>query len=301
MSGRRSRLVVATVTIVALAGAAAAAWISPTIGGDVEDAASRTSAAEPSVGATSPSPAGTSSPSTSSRAECTGQVPAGGDIQVAADEHGPGATICLTGSYVVAEPLRPHDGQRFVGPASIEAGPDVHTGFELKGDDSGIAVNAEDVTLIDLDVHGFGLRAVECWSGMTILGGTFHDNGRNGIGCGLEYGDGPVVIDGAEIYENGTEEQLGRGSGGIKLARLGPGGFTLRDSSVHDNLGNGVWCDVQCIGTFLIEGNTIEGNTRKGVLYEKSGASDEYIDGKIVEGEALVRANTVTGNGAEGR
>jgi hypothetical protein len=287
-------MVAASVAAVALAVAAGAVLVTAGEEPGARDGTQRTPAVASSVTRAIP----TSTPST---ADCSVEVPAGGDIQLAADRHGPGATICLTGSYVVSDPLRPYDGQRFIGPASIEAGPGVHTGFELKGEDSGLAVNAENVTLVDLDVHGFDLRAVECWLGMTIEGGTYHDNGRNGIGCGLEYGAGTVVIDGAEIYGNGSDEELGRGSGGIKLARLGPDGFTLRNSSIHDNLGNGVWCDVQCIGTFLIEGNTIERNTRKGVLYEKSGASDEFVEGEVVEGEAVVRANTVTGNGTEGR
>jgi hypothetical protein len=58
---------------------------------------------------------------------------------------------------------------------------------------------------------------------------------------------------------------------------------------------------VQCIGTFLIESNVVSRNSRKGIHYEKSGASDEYIAGRVVQGRAIIRYNVVTNNGWEGR
>jgi hypothetical protein len=238
-------------------------------------------------------------PTSPSAVECDVSVESGGDIQAASDAAGAGATICLSGTYELDAPIHPYDGQSFVGPATITGS--THTGFELKGTESHVDVTSVDVSLVDLDISGFSLRAVECWLGMTIMGGRLHDNGRNGLGCGLEHGPGHILIDGVEIDGNGGTDHLGSGSGGIKIAQLGPDGLTVRDSSIHDNLGNGVWCDVQCIGTFLIEGNEIAANSRKGVHYEKSGASDEYIAGQVVEGQAIVRDNVVTGNGTEGR
>jgi hypothetical protein len=250
-----------------------------------------------------PAPSQASSPASTSAAtgtrECDVSVPDGGDIQAAAEAASEGSVVCLTGTYRVAAPIHAKDGQSFVGPASITG--TTHTGFELKGAESGLDVTAVDVTLVDLDISGFALRAVECWTGTTIRGGRLHHNGRNGVGCGLEYELGHVLIEGVEVDHNGSEGELGRGGGGLKFARLGPDGLTVRDSFIHDNVGNGVWCDVQCIGTFLIERNTISGNWRKGVHYEKSGASDEFREGEVVEGRAIVRNNVVTGNGTEGR
>jgi len=249
-----------------------------------------------------PAPSRSSAPESTSGAagarDCDVSVPDGGDIQAAADAAPVGSVVCLTGTYRIAAPIHAKDGQSFVGPASITG--TTHTGFELKGRRSGLD-EAIDVTLIDLDISGFELRAVECWRGTTILGGRLHHNGRNGLGCGLEYARGHVLIDGVELDHNGSEGHLGSGASGMKIAQLGPDGLTVRNSNIHDNIGNGIWCDVQCVGTFLIEDNLITANARKGVHYEKSGASDEFREGEVVEGQAIIRNNVVTGNGTEGR
>jgi hypothetical protein len=228
--------------------------------------------------------------------ECQGvQVASGANVQAAVNAHGPGTTFCLHGTYRFNEPVQPKPGQTFAGPAAITGGSD--TAFDLTTGDGGI----EGVSFVDLDVSGFAVRGIECWTGMRVIRGRYHHNDRNGIGCGFDYARGQVLIDGAEIDHNGSEDELGVGSGGLKFARLGEDGLTVRNSYIHDNLGNGVWCDVQCIGTFLIESNVVSRNSRKGIHYEKSGASDEYIAGRVVQGRAIIRYNVVTNNGWEGR
>ena len=229
--------------------------------------------------------------------ECQGiNVASGANVQAAVNAHGPGTTFCLHGTYRFTQPVQPKPGQTFAGPAVIVGGGS-EVAFELTTGDGGI----EDVSFVDLDVSGFELRAIECWAGTRVIRGRYHHNDRNGIGCGLDYARGHVLIDGAEIDHNGSEEELGVGSGGLKFARLGEDGLTVRNSYIHDNLGNGVWCDVQCIGTYLIESNVVSRNSRKGIHYEKSGASDEYIAGRVVQGRAIIRNNLVTDNGWEGR
>ena len=228
---------------------------------------------------------------------CAGvDVAPGANLQGVADANPAGTIFCLQGTYRVSQPVKPKPGQSFVGPAAIE-GAGAASAFDLNNGTSGAA----DVSFIDLDVSGFAERAIDCWVGTRVIGGRYHHNDRNAIGCGLDYERGQILIIGVEIDHNGTEQELGKGSGGMKFARLGPDGLTVRGSHIHDNLGSGVWCDVQCIGTFLIEDNLIERNSRKGVHYEKSGATDEYIEGRVVEGQAVIRRNVVTGNGWEGR
>jgi hypothetical protein len=217
-------------------------------------------------------------------------------VQAAVDKHAAGTTFCLHGTYGFDDAVRPKAGQTFMGPATVVArGADM--AFELNNGTSG----AKGVSFVDLDISGFELRAIECWVGTQVIRGRYHHNGRNAIGCGLDYERGHILIDGAEVDHNGSDEHLGSGAGGMKFARLGEDGLTVRNSYIHDNIGNGVWCDVQCIGTFLIENNVISRNSRKGVHYEKSGATDEYIAGRIVEGRAIIRHNVVTDNGWEGR
>lgn len=228
-------------------------------------------------------------------------MPSGGSIQQAANAAPAGATICLSGVYDVVE-VQPKSGQTFQGPATIRVGG--VNGFALK------LANARNVTLIDLDISGASDQAVECWVGLQVIGGRLHHNGDNGMGCGLQYERGHILVDGVEIDNNGDPSGLGQGAGGIKVARLGPDGMTIRNSHIHHNIGNGVWCDVQCIGTWLIESNEIDHNHRKGVHYEKSGATDEMSGPgqvclgcglPVVEGQMIVRFNLVHDNGREGR
>jgi hypothetical protein len=247
-------------------------------------------ASEPPARTTTVSPPTTSpGPDMGPQSEdCDARVPDGDDLGAAIESHPEGTSFCLTGIYRLSSPLRPKDGQSFIGPAEIVGADGNEAGFIL-ADERG-----RDVTFRFLDMSGFALRAIDCAVGTVVRDSFIHDNGRNGLGCGLN-GEGGVVIEGNEIAGNGSPEHLGSGSAGMKFAR--GHGVIVRDNHIHDNLGNGVWCDVQC-GDLLVEGNLIERNSRKGVHYEKSGASDEVVE---FVGEAIIRDNVVTGNGWEGR
>jgi hypothetical protein len=261
----------------------------PTADPDVAEPTEPTEPSEPTDGGT-PTPA---PPIT----ECDGvDIASGANVQHAVDSHAAGTTFCLHGTYRFSKPVVPKPGQTFAGPAAIVSGGSAMA-FDLTNGAGGVS----GVSFIDLDVSGFQERAIECWADMRVIRGRYHHNDRNAIGCGFDYARGHVLIDGAEIDHNGSEDDLGQGSGGMKFARLGEDGLTVRNANIHDNIGNGVWCDVQCIGTFLIEDNVISRNSRKGVHYEKSGASDEYISGRVVQGRAIIRRNVVTDNGWEGR
>jgi hypothetical protein len=216
-----------------------------------------------------------------------------GDLQFATILHPEGTTFCLEGTYELSAPLLLKAGQSLVGPASIVASGDVQFGIALKNR------KTTGVTLKDLDMSGFSENAVQGWGGLTVIGGRYHHNTQTAFGFGMEYQTLPVVIDGAEVDANGSEEFLGHNAGGIKVARLG-GLFEVRNCEIHDNFGNGVWADVQCVGNYYIHGNTVYNNGRKGIHYEKSGATDEWTGG-VVQGEAHIERNTVYNNGLEGR
>jgi hypothetical protein len=216
------------------------------------------------------------------------------DLQAAAIMHPEGTTFCLEGTYDLDAPLLLKNNQSLVGPATIVARGDVQYGIALKHR------KTTGVTLRDLDVSGFAEDAVHMWGGLTIIGGRYHHNAQGGMGGGFDYQKLPVVIDGVEVDHNGSTELLGHAAGGIKIARLG-GLFEVRNSDIHDNVGNGVWADVQCVGNYFIHDNQVSLNSRKGIHYEKSGASDETPAGGVVEGEANIERNRVWGNGWEGR
>lgn len=225
---------------------------------------------------------------------CDVRVGAGGDLQAALGSSPAGAVVCVEGTHRVGAPVRPKAGQTIVGPAEIRPRPGVFVldGIELK---TGHGQGVEDVTLIDLDVAGFRRHGVGCWRGTTVVGGRLHHNGKDGIGCDLE-GGGGVLVDGAEIDRNGSTRYLGCCAAGIKWYHAH--GVTVRNSSIHDNLGNGVWCDAQC-GDFTVTDNVIAANTRKGVFYEKGGGST--IRGVSYEGTMTVTGNLIDGNATDGR
>jgi hypothetical protein len=217
-----------------------------------------------------------------------------GDLQREVILHPEGTTFCLEGTYELRVPLLLKHGQSLVGPATIVASGDVQFGIALKNR------STTGVTLKDLDMSGFAENAVQGWGGLTVIGGRYHHNLQTAFGFGMEYQTLPVVIDGAEVDHNGSEEFLGHNAGGIKVARLG-GVFEVRNCDIHDNFGNGVWADVQCVGNYFIHDNTVYSNGRKGIHYEKSGASDEVPGSGTVQGEAHIERNTVYNNGLEGR
>jgi hypothetical protein len=229
-------------------------------------------------------------------APCDVVVAATDDIGSAVSDAPPGARVCLAANavYRVSSPLRPRTGQTIVGPAALvgEGLSDAQDVVELK---TGPGVGSVDVTLIDLDISGGGRNGVGCWIGTTVEGGRIHDNPKDGIGCDLEGNAGDVVVDGVEIDHNGSVESLGWGAAGIKWFHAD--GVTVRNSSIHDNIGNGVWCDGNC-GDLDVVDNVITGNTRKGVFYEKSGGS--HIRGVSYTGFATIRGNVIQRNNLEG-
>jgi hypothetical protein len=209
-------------------------------------------------------------------------------IQAAIDANPAGTTYCLSGTFRVSTTIRPRSGDRFVGPATI-VGAGADFGFQARS-----GAGATDVAFVDLDVSGFPLQAIGCWVGTEVIGGRYHHNGRNAIGCGLE--GGGMLIDGAEIDHNGSRAYLGCCSAGVKFAQ--GHGIVVRGAYIHDNIGNGVWCDVQC-GDYTVVGNRIVQNSRKGIHYEKSGGSD--FRGITFVGTAYIARNVIQDNGWEGR
>jgi len=204
------------------------------------------------------------------------KVSSGANIQAAVNAASAGTAFCLTGSYTLTSSVKPKDGQSFTGPATIRGTP--ATAFELRAD--GATEGADNVTIRDLDIGGFSLRAVACWRGFLGVNLDVHDNGRNGIGCGLNGGSGVTVRD-SYIHDNGSPSETGRGAGGMKFANAS--GVLVEGNVIERNIGNGVWCDVDC-GSFVVRDNVVRGNTRKGIFFE------------ISFGPALIEGNTVTEN-----
>jgi hypothetical protein len=67
------------------------------------------------------------------------------------------------------------------------------------------------------------------------------------------------------------------------------GSMTLRRSNIHDNDWNGVWCDHCDHTTWIVEDSVFEHNGHAAIQWE--------ISGTLSTDTALVRDNTITGNG----
>jgi parallel beta-helix repeat protein len=225
----------------------------------------------------SPTPSPPPSPPPSPEPEpvdCDVSLSSGASIQQAANSVGQGATLCLSGSFTIGNTVSLKLGQSVVGPAVITGTNGVDVGF----------APVKDTRYVNLDASGFDHRPVQLAVGVEVIGGRYHHNGRNGLGGGLAQGGG-VLIDGVEIDHNGSPEYLGVGAAGVKLA--GSGGSTVINSYIHDNVGNGLWFDVDSGNGDLAENNVVTGNSRRGIFYEVS------------RGPVVIRGNTVQGNNTE--
>ncbi len=123
--------------------------------------------------------------------------------------------------------------------------------------------------------HGVGIKA---GNNARVVENNIHHNGQLGVGA---VGSNPLV-EGNEIANNGTLGfELDWERGGTKFA--GTVGAVVRDNYVHDNIGRGLWADVNAYDS-LFEGNVVVSNTHAGIFYEIS-----YV--------AMIRDNYVAANG----
>ncbi len=129
--------------------------------------------------------------------------------------------------------------------------------------------------------HGEGVSVFG--KGMHIEGGSYSDNGQEGI-SGYQC-DG-LVIDDAEIARNNYAGfDMNWQAGGIKIATAF--GVTFAGNFVHDNHGMGIWDDAEVSGA-MIRGNRVIDNDYNGIMHELS------YEAEIV-GNRLVRNGTFRG------
>jgi parallel beta-helix repeat protein len=100
---------------------------------------------------------------------------------------------------------------------------------------------------------------------LAIYGGTFNDNGENGIIGTPTMGQ----IIGAEIARNNAAGQFSRyyESAGAKLT--GVKNYLVLGCNVHDNFGPGLWYDIDCVDN-TIAYNVIRNNGGPGIMLEIS-------------------------------
>lgn len=111
-----------------------------------------------------------------------------------------------------------------------------------------------------------------------VIENVAYDNGQNGIGG---YNADLVTIRGNESYGNGYQFDPSDAAAGMKVALIT--NSTIVDNYVHDNYGNGIWCDVDCMNV-TISANTVSDNDGAGIEYE-------------ISCNGLITGNGVYGNG----
>ncbi|MCP4307085.1 MAG: right-handed parallel beta-helix repeat-containing protein [bacterium] len=124
--------------------------------------------------------------------------------------------------------------------------------------------------------HGAGIR-----TGMatTIRRVSVHHNGQLGL-AGSRGED--ILVEQSDIANNNIRGfSSGWEAGGTKFTRTV--GLTIRETTVHNNLGPGLWTDIDAYATTYLN-NTVYDNTGPGIFHE-------------ISYDALISGNTVTNNG----
>ena len=225
-------------------------------------------------------------------ADCSGRDVGVADLAAAVREEG--ARLCLGEMDVtLSQPLRPAAGVTIDGLGAdktvLRAGPGVTA--VISYDD------VPNVTVKDLRVtRAFGIGrqtdGSELWKkqGRGIWAGPetrienveADHNEQSGIGGGFT-----GLLINVHLHHNGSDKYLGCCSAGVKSGMA----FTIRASSVHDNTGNGIWCDVVCRGGVMTAvGNRVANNSADGIRLERSSR------GPV---EARVTGNTVRASGRD--
>jgi hypothetical protein len=101
-------------------------------------------------------------------------------------------------------------------------------------------------------------------TGSRVRGCRIHHNGQIGItGAGRD-----VAVEDNQVWGNNIRGfSSGWEAGGVKIA-LGDG-VVFRGNHVHDNIGPGLWCDIDCRNV-LYEHNLVERNHGAGIFHEIS-------------------------------
>jgi Right handed beta helix region len=204
----------------------------------------------------------------------------------------PGTTFCLApATYEVTSPIDVKSGDTFIGTAPRRDGVTVRT------DSSQIIFDLSNAVGVRFEHFGAGGainacpgsncgatgRAISQGGDVTVKDMHLYGNGRSAIGGTA---DGLKVI-GSEIDHNGAELSDGV-SAGIKAVHS----FSIINSYIHDNVNNGIWCDIQC-GHFVARGNVVSNNSGNGIFMEISQGPALIVDN-------VIRNNNTSGNDTAG-
>lgn len=223
---------------------------------------------------------------------CSGQEVNPGDNLVALVNGTENATFCIhAGTYNIgSSTLEPGSGDKLIGDPVTTTAPGVisaPTKIVGQGDVVIALGGARDVVIENLDVSGAsGLEGLNPFTdrkaGTGIHGGinatlrhvVSHDNARTGI----KRLNG--VADHVEVHDNGSDFYLGAGAGGIKSSH----DFVVRNSYIHENLGVGVWSDLNARKLEVVD-SVVTANGLSGIRWQHrdSGPGEALITGNVIQ------------------
>ena len=246
-------------------------------------------------------------------AETVVHVYPGDDLDAKANSAPAGATIRVHSKsgvalyvYTVDDDIELQSGQTLIGgvgtvtplgPANVPkpmvgmkaAKTSMDTMMKVQGDPIRIA-------WLDIDVNGARKAINGLGGGKNLQMDHVVVHGAQASGIGQYRG---FVLD-SELYNNGTNPTKFDGTvAGVKCYYA----CEVRDSYVHNNRGNGIWCDVGCQSVpnqpngFFVHENVVGDNGRHGIFYENA-PKPSINGGEFVSG--LMEDNYVYGNGKSG-
>ena len=126
------------------------------------------------------------------------------------------------------------------------------------------AMNAAGWTIENVEARWNSGAGIALGSGGRVHASDVHHNGQIGI-----VGEGRnIEIDGNRIWGNNTRGfDFTWEAGGVKIGRSD--GVTMRNNQAFDNIGPGLWCDIECRNV-LYERNVVERNHDAGIFHEIS-------------------------------
>ena len=185
-------------------------------------------------------------------------------------------TFCLAaGTYNVAATIQLGPGDKLIGPtgAITTRGPASYGAPTARIHGSSglqpvIRLTANNTTISWLDISGgrVGIGAAKAGNGSVIEYSAIHDTAQAGIGAM----SGSLMH--SQLFNNSTDKTTwGDTAGAVKGTKEYQAAFNY----VHDNFGNGIWCDYGCRDTgmpngYWVHDNLVVNNGRWGIRYEYS-------------------------------